>query len=235
MADLEKEYTAQATPTSRGDDPRARERHDVLTWTTPDKSRDTPSKRSIRSEVFEARPIPTRMIAEYERPSSKNAESPVAAAPAPSDASTGSAEDGLPVPMNPQERNELIQAFLGDSISAEAFMEELRAAGLEPSETLTRLVREKQEGKTIRFLDIMKEITFLLNKVDHKKIVRPPQAPPHRATINIYDMEHAPVQEKPYVPQSREHLGTENFMTWEDTPEPVDIPARRVGSRAHRT
>merc|ERR1712137_374381 len=96
-------------------------------------------------------------------------------------------------------------------------------------------VREKSEGKNIRFLDIMKEITFLLQKVDHKKIIRPAQAPPHRASIDIYDMENAPKEEREYVPQSHEHLGTKNFLTWEDTPEDISVPSRRIGTKAHRT
>ena len=80
-------------------------------------------------------------------------------------------------PFTPKDRNALIQAYLGQSINKEEFLNQLETrCGITPSENLNLLINSHEGGKTVRFLDMCKEITTLLEKKNFTKIVVPRRA-----------------------------------------------------------
>merc|ERR1712137_159770 len=127
--------------------------NDVLTWSVPAPRDETPSRKKEVRTSFKDSPLATFEPKQYV--------SPVAI---PISVNDGEETDA-PVeraPFTPQERNELIQAFLGGSLTGKQFLAQLEdRAGLLPSEGLEHLIFEHESGKTIKFLDVVRQLTEL--------------------------------------------------------------------------
>lgn len=150
--------TVQDVLNGRDQDNSVEPSSDILTWSTPDKNRTTPSRKKATKTSFTESPIPIFEPGEYQPPEVE--------------------EEGetLP-PFTPKDRNALIQAYLGQSINKEEFLNQLETrCGITPSENLNLLINSHEGGKTVRFLDMCKEITTLLEKKNFTKIVVPRRA-----------------------------------------------------------
>lgn len=133
--------------------PNATPKNDVLTWSTPQSKEITPSRKKPSRTSYAESPIPTRE-------------------PIPYESQQVDEEDNLPE-FSPQERNALIQAYLGNSILTNEFFETLRTrCGVEPSFGLKNIAESHDAGKTVKFLDICREITQLLDNRTFPKITQ---------------------------------------------------------------
>ena len=128
--------------------------NDVLAWSVEPQQREqsTPSRKKHVTTSFSASPIPTPEVPDYEGPYC----------------------DDEVTPFSPLERNELVQAYLANSISTQQLFRQLKdRCGIEPSEQLQHLTARHEEGTTIKFLELVKEITSLLESIPVRKVVKP--------------------------------------------------------------
>ena len=101
--------------------PKGKPSGDVLTWSTPPPQDVTPSRKKEVKTSFRETPLATFQPEEY-------------VPPQPAQSSEGETQKSE---FTPQERNALIQALLGGSISGEKFKSTLRErVGIESSENL---------------------------------------------------------------------------------------------------
>eukprot|EP00339_Tiarina_fusa_P017646 CAMPEP_0117053672 /NCGR_PEP_ID=MMETSP0472-20121206/37133_1 /TAXON_ID=693140 ORGANISM="Tiarina fusus, Strain LIS" /NCGR_SAMPLE_ID=MMETSP0472 /ASSEMBLY_ACC=CAM_ASM_000603 /LENGTH=394 /DNA_ID=CAMNT_0004768837 /DNA_START=63 /DNA_END=1243 /DNA_ORIENTATION=+ len=205
---------------------------DVITWSTPPTKDVTPSRKKPVPTSFKETPLVTYQPVEYV---SVVQEQNIPA----SESENG--EQSAPAPFTPQERNELIHAFLGGSLNGTQFRRQLEErAGIESSENLDHIIEEHENGKTIKFLDIVKELTSLQNKPKFKKIERAQVAnSTTRSTVDIFNMAEATdhLEERVAVPHSKEQLPSlrhqTNLFTWEDAADHKVLPSRKLGVGAY--
>lgn len=181
---------------------------DVLTWSTPPPPVPNPTKKLYSVPTHD--PIPV-----YTPPPFKEQEV-----------------------LGTAERNALAKAFLANSISADEFKEKLTSSGLEISHLLQKLISDVNSGKSVRFFDFCKELEFLKQSKNFAPI-QTLKANSHlsNATVDLFDMAHAPEKEHEHVPHSKEQIASKreqrNVFTWEDSKEEKVIPSRKIGARSY--
>lgn len=157
---LEDEYNALTQPRtpSKTVRPEYATDTDVLTWSTPEKSRE---KAAGKGRIGSA----DRMAATDVIPTFKPPPSPFKASPS----ATGVAQ----VPLSPATaQNELIKSFLGDSIDGAEFRRLLEESGIGSSDRLNKLIECKERGGRARFTDLKQELTFIQTHADYGRTSR---------------------------------------------------------------
>jgi len=192
--------------------------NDVLTWSTPPKTKDLPAVQRIQPK---STPIPV-----YEPPSYtvQQQREPT--------------ESASPRKADSHETNAMVQAFMGGSISGSEFIQQLEVVGIAPSDRLSKMIEDYETGSKIRFFDFCKEIQVIQENPAFQKISRP-HAPKGlgNATVDIFAMEKAPESRPAPVPHSKEqtpsHRKQKNVFTWEGTDEEPIKPSRKIGSKSY--
>eukprot|EP00011_Vannellida_sp_DIVA3-517-6-12_P005717 CAMPEP_0114626304 /NCGR_PEP_ID=MMETSP0168-20121206/11712_1 /TAXON_ID=95228 ORGANISM="Vannella sp., Strain DIVA3 517/6/12" /NCGR_SAMPLE_ID=MMETSP0168 /ASSEMBLY_ACC=CAM_ASM_000044 /LENGTH=463 /DNA_ID=CAMNT_0001837603 /DNA_START=137 /DNA_END=1528 /DNA_ORIENTATION=+ len=225
---LEDEYIALTQPRtpSKQVRPEYATDSDVLTWSTPEKARE---RAAGKGRIGSAdRMAATDVIPTFSPPPSPFSPAPSGAAPAQA-LSPASAQ------------NQLIQSFLGDSISGAEFRRHLEEAGIGTSERLEKIIENKERGARARFTDIKQELAFLQSNPQFQRSNRSkPAKSVHSATVDIFDMERTAPQASTArnAPHSKEQCDDlrrqQDVLTWVDSPEKAFVPGKRVGCHDQR-
>jgi len=200
--------------------------NDILTWSTPPKQKESISRKKPVSSHIKESPLVTYEPISYTEPK-----------PIPIESDDNENKE-LPS-FTPQDRNKLIQAFLSGSINSTSFEKQLlERCNITPSDYLEKLIDDHNNGKNVKFFDICREITKLLENVSFPKIQRVKIADSTtRGSVNIFDMANAKEEKRVSIPHSKEQLPElrqqKNLFTWEHEREKSELPSRKLGVGAY--